>query len=190
MVLPVNAFSSQWFQTWPNQALQRTRSAVTAAASGLRFAATMQPPRQLPRVAELGVVSRRSRPVRTKAKEQRIPDAIAPWQVVVSRMPLDHLFTEAGRTAHVRGKFLTPAAVESLLRASRDYRLVEAQMGTQLRWYPRGDYGFWYHRARPHAADPNKRISLDDFPDAMFYFVSEWHDSASGERVLLYEEHH
>jgi len=31
----------------PNRALQRTRSAVTAAASGLRLAATTQPPRQL-----------------------------------------------------------------------------------------------------------------------------------------------
>lgn len=128
--------------------------------------------------------------MRTKANEERIPDAIAPRQVVISRLPLDHLFTEAGRTAHVRGEFLTPAAVEDLLQASLDYRLVEAQMGAQLRWYPRGDYGFWYRRARQHAAEPDNRRSLDDFPDSRCYFISEWLDSASGDRVLLYEEQH
>ena len=42
----------------PNHALQRTRSAVTAAASGLRLAATMQPPRQLRASLSLGSLGR------------------------------------------------------------------------------------------------------------------------------------
>ena len=105
-------------------------------------------------------------------------------------MPIDHLFDEAGRTAHSREKAITREAVESLLRDSPGYRLVVAQMGTQMRWYPRGDYSFWYRHARPHTADPHGRSSLDDFPDSTLYFVSEWYDPSSGERVLLFEEHH
>jgi len=128
--------------------------------------------------------------VRKRANEQRFPDGIDPRLVVVTRMPLDHLFTETGRTAHVRRKFLGPAAVEALLRASRDYRLVEARMGDPLHWYARGDYEFWHHGARQHAAEPDNRISLDDFPESRCYFISEWCDAASGDRVLLYEEQH
>lgn len=105
-------------------------------------------------------------------------------------MPLDCLYTEAGLTPHVRGKFLTPAATEALLVTSREYHLVEAKMNVPLRWYSRGDYGFWYHRARKHAAAPENRRSLDDFPDSMCYFISEWLDTVSGDRVLLFEAHH
>lgn len=108
----------------------------------------------------------------------------------MEQIPLDHLFTESRQTAHVRGKFLSPSVVESLLQASRDIRLVEARVGSKLRWYPRGDYGFWYHRVREHAAEPDNRVSPEDFPDSMYYFISEWHDLASGDRVLLCEEHH
>jgi hypothetical protein len=38
----------------PNHALQRTAPHVTAAASGLRLSATMQPPRRAPRSLSLG----------------------------------------------------------------------------------------------------------------------------------------
>jgi hypothetical protein len=37
----------------PNQALQRTAPHVTAAASGLRLSATVQPPRRAPRSLSL-----------------------------------------------------------------------------------------------------------------------------------------
>ena len=44
----------------PNHALQRTRSAVTAAASDLRFSATMQPPRPLHLSLSLGSLGLRT----------------------------------------------------------------------------------------------------------------------------------
>ena len=125
-----------------------------------------------------------------RAKKVPIPASLPFEQRIVGSIPIDHLFTEAGRTAHVRGDFLTPEAVEALLRVSRDLRLVEARIGSQLCWYPRGDYSFWYRRASRHAADPDNRKALDEFPVSTCYFVSEWLDSATDDRVLLYEEHH
>lgn len=118
------------------------------------------------------------------------PEAIASWQRVITRMPVEQLFTESGPTRHARGELLASATVDALLDSSRGYSLVEACIGSPLRWYPRGDYGFWYHHARQRGAEPDNRRPLDDFPDSRCYFVSEWHDSERDDRVLLYEEHH
>jgi hypothetical protein len=128
--------------------------------------------------------------VKAKGNRERIPKAMAPWQRVVASMPLDRLFTEAGFTAHVRGEALAPALVEALLHSSHNYALVEARIGAPLRWYDSGDYGFWYHCVRHHAAEPDNQRSLDEFPDSRCYFVSLWRDSGRGDQVLLCEEHH
>jgi hypothetical protein len=112
------------------------------------------------------------------------------WTRLVIRIPLEELWTASGRTGHVCQRFLSPDEVESLLRGIPDLQLVEARISEELRWYPRGDYGFWRRRARQHAADPNSPQSLDDFPDSMFYFVSEWVDEESQDRVLLFEQYH
>jgi len=105
-------------------------------------------------------------------------------------MPIDQLFNDAGLTPHIRGEYLGPEAIEAVLRSSRDIRLVEAHIGVPLRWYRRGDYGFWYHCARQHAAEPDGGCSLDDFPDSRCYFVSMWRSPNGGEQVLLFEVHH
>lgn len=125
-----------------------------------------------------------------KADKIPIPDSSAPWERVVTRMPLEQLFTEAGPTSHVRGESLPLAKVEAMLGSSREYRLVEACMDAPLRWWARGDYDFWYHRARHNAAEPNSHIPLDEFPGSRCYFISEWSLSGGIERALLFEEHH
>jgi hypothetical protein len=121
---------------------------------------------------------------------ERIPDALAPWLRIVGRMPLDQLWTTRGVTRHIRRAALGAAEVEVRLSESRDYELVEARMGSELRWYPRGHYGFWREVARSHAAEPDKVRPLDDFPDSRCYFISEWQDAETGDSVLLFEEHH
>jgi hypothetical protein len=80
--------------------------------------------------------------------------------------------------------------VAQLLAQHRDIRLAEAQLDMELRWYQRGDYGFWHHHARPHLAAPDNHLPLDEFPDGMCYFASEWLEPASGDRVILFEQHH
>jgi hypothetical protein len=128
--------------------------------------------------------------MKKKPIPERIPDAMAPWLRIVTRMPLDQLWTQRGITRHLRGAALGAAEVESRLRASQDYELVEARMGSQLRWYPRGHYGFWKEKARRQTAEPGNVRSLDDFLDSRCYFISEWHDAGTGHGVLLFEEHH
>jgi hypothetical protein len=118
------------------------------------------------------------------------PVRAASWTRLVSRMPVEELWSMAGSTRHLRLRSLTTDDVEPLLKAFPDLRLVEARIGEELRWYPHGDYGFWYHRAQLHAAEPDNRRSLDEFPDSMCYFVSEWVEAESQDRVLLFEQHH
>ncbi|MCW1925870.1 hypothetical protein OKA05_25145 [Luteolibacter arcticus] len=105
-------------------------------------------------------------------------------------MPLEELWTIAGRTGHVRLRHLTGSEVESLLKTFPDLRLVEAQLAAELRWYPRGDYGFWRQHARIHAAEPGNQRPLHDFPDSMCYIVSEWVETATQDQVLLFEQYH
>ena len=112
------------------------------------------------------------------------------WARRVVRMPLDQLWTIAGPTPHTRQRSLSPDEVSSLLKTYPDLRLVEAQIGADLRWYDRGDYGFWHHRARSHAAEPKNRRPLDEFPDSMCYFVSEWLAPGPPDPVLLFEQYH
>jgi len=105
-------------------------------------------------------------------------------------MPLEELWTPAGPTHHVCLRHLSPNEVESLLKDVPDLSLVEARIAEELRWYSRGDYRFWRDKARNHAADPEKPHSLDEFPDSMLYFVSEWLEDESQDRALLFEQYH
>jgi hypothetical protein len=125
-----------------------------------------------------------------KTNKERIPEAMASRQRIVSQLPLDHLFNAEGSLDYVRGESLTSAAVESVLQGSRECCLVEAKIGEPLHWQARGDYGFWYRGAREHTAEPDQRMPLGDFADARCYFVSEWLEPSSGNRVLLFEEYH
>lgn len=126
--------------------------------------------------------------MKRKAKSP-IPDASSRPRLVV-RIPLEQLWNPAGPTAHIRLRHLSPDDVECLLKAVPDLHLVEARIAEELRWYPRSDYRFWRDKARHHAAHPDKSHSLDDYPDSTLYFVSEWLDEESQDRVLLFEEHH
>ena len=126
--------------------------------------------------------------MKRKAKTA-IPDASSAPRLVL-RIPLEQLWTSEGPTNHTPLRDLSPDEVESLLKTTPDLRLVEARIAEELRWHPRGDYRFWRDHARNHAAHPDKPQPLDDFPDSMLYFVSEWLDEASQDRILLFELHH
>lgn len=126
--------------------------------------------------------------MKRKAKTS-IPDASSHPRLVL-RIPLEQLWTPEGPANHILLRHLSPDDVESLLKTTPNLRLVEARIAEELRWYPRGDYKFWRDQARNHAAHPDTSQSLDDFPDSMFYFISEWLDEASQDRILLFELHH
>jgi hypothetical protein len=93
--------------------------------------------------------------------------------MLVPNQPLAHLWDFAGDwTGHARIRELCSEEIETLLAEADHYRLVEARVGAELRWYPRGDYGFWHHHAKLH----------------MRYAASEWGDAETGDRAILLQE--
>jgi hypothetical protein len=102
---------------------------------------------------------------------------------LVPEHPLEHLWTPAGYwTAHTRTRELSTSEVDALLAESSHYRLVEARTRAELRWYPRGDYGFWYRHAKLHMQVPTEA------PQPLRYTASEWIDTDTGDRAILLQE--
>ena len=102
---------------------------------------------------------------------------------LVPEHPLDHLWTPRGYwTAHIRIRELSVSEVDALLVQSSQYRLVEARTGAQLRWYPRGNYGFWHHHAKLTMKAPTEG------PPPLRYTASEWTDAETGECVILFQQ--
>ncbi len=97
--------------------------------------------------------------------------------------PLEYLWTPAGYwTSHERTCCLSAEEVDALLAESNDYRLVEAKFGAELRWYQRGDYGFWYHHAKRHMRE------FAEGHQSLRYVASEWLDIDTGDRAILLQQ--
>lgn len=94
----------------------------------------------------------------------------------MSDQPLEYLWTPAGYwTDHERTRSLSAEDLDVLLAESNNYRLVEAKTGAELRWYRRGEYGFWHHCAKLQMQERG-------------YAASEWIDSDTGERAILLQQ--
>src|SRR4030095_16307325 len=103
------------------------------------------------------------------------------FTTLVPERPLEYLWTPAGYwTPHERTRALSATEVDALLSGSNDYRLVEAKTGAELRWYLRGDYGFWHHHAKLHMRE------LIELPQQWGYAASEWLDTDTGDGIILH----
>ena len=92
---------------------------------------------------------------------------------LVGNQPLDRLWTRKGYwTNHERVRELSSTEVDRLLEQLEKYRLVEAREGAELRWYPRGSYGFWHHHAKVQ----------------LRCVASEWFDAEINDRVIVLQE--
>ena len=68
-------------------------------------------------------------------------------------------------------------------------RFVVADVGAPLRWLPEAEcFDFWKDEVRPHLAEPDQRVHLDQFPGEYAYFASQW-DDGSGAIILLSKTH-
>jgi hypothetical protein len=108
---------------------------------------------------------------------------------VVTRLPLEELWTDDGFTTTSRTRSLTANDITCLLRCRRVHFVV-ADLGASPRWIPLNDcYDFWKREALPHLAAQESGIFLNDFPDGYCYFASEW-SSRDGAPVVVFEMHH
>lgn len=104
------------------------------------------------------------------------------FTTLVPDRPLEYLWTPAGYwTPHEHMRSLSALEIDRLLAESSVYRLIEARTGAQLRWYSRGDYGFWYHHAKLH-------LQPAEVTPQKSYAASEWFDPDAGDRVILFQQ--
>jgi hypothetical protein len=120
----------------------------------------------------------------TGAVERRLADAayrlsgscfVDPRLRQVTRWPLKVIWDEDGIDLDVqRIRYVGADDIRALLRSGHPFAFVVVQR--QLRWIRGNDrFDFWKNELQPHLADPDaNRVSLEDFPDEMFYWASEW----------------
>lgn len=109
---------------------------------------------------------------------------------IVTRTPLDELWTEDGQVAAVRGRALGADDLRALLRQG-PVRFAVADVGKPLHWLPEGEsYDFWKSELRPHLARPGPEgVFLEDFPGGYCYFACQWRLENGGIIVLLEISH-
>ena len=95
-------------------------------------------------------------------------------RVVVST-PLPELWDKSGVVSDTKVRDLGVGDIVDLLRRSR-VRFVVANVGHQLHWVlPDDCYEFWKTEVKMRVAEPSANgINLEHFPEAYFYFASEW----------------
>jgi len=105
---------------------------------------------------------------------------------VVTKLPLSRLTTPRGDATRLgdAGR----ETIRDLLRAGR-IRFVVADVGAALHWVPEADcFDVWKTEVQPHLAEPDQRVSLEQFPGQYAYFASQWDDGATP-IILLSKAH-
>lgn len=112
-----------------------------------------------------------------------------PRDRVVTRMPIEELWTDDLVLPAARRRTLDREAVRELLRRGH-VRFVVADVGHRLKWIPSAErFDFWKRDGDVHLSDADE-IHLDDFPDGMAYRASEWTAPGSATPIILLEVHH
>src|SRR6185369_3205583 len=89
----------------------------------------------------------------------------------------------------IKVRDLNAADLVELLRAGA-VRFVVADVGNPYQWIPNNEaYDFWKVEVKPHLADPESGLALEDFPDEYCYFASEW-KTYKGDMVILLSKAH
>jgi|SRR5690349_7535461 hypothetical protein len=104
---------------------------------------------------------------------------------VVTKLPLEKLWNEAGDVPASKLRDLSEGDVKALLQ-NGEVQFVVADVGCPLRWIPVKDcFDFWKTSAKLHVVEPGTRVLLQNFPDSYIFFASEWSVPDSLAIVLL-----
>lgn len=115
-------------------------------------------------------------------------EGFGPVQRVVTQLPLDESWDDAGPVAAMPSRDLTATDIATLLRAG-PVRFVVANIGSPLRWVPVGEcFRFWKAEVRSRVAGPGGAY-LEDFPGGYCSFASEWAAGDGPPVVLLAVTH-
>jgi hypothetical protein len=108
---------------------------------------------------------------------------------IVTKLPLDELWNDHEQLHAQRGQQLSGVEVTDLLRLG-PIQFVVADVGEKLRWVPLAECcRFWEGVAKPHLAQPQSRIRLDDFADSYCFIASRWQIEDSTPLVVLERRH-
>ena len=105
---------------------------------------------------------------------------------IVTRLPLTQLVTRRGEAMCIGD--VGAEAIRNLLRLGM-VRFVVADVGLELDWLSE-DHCFevWKQEVKPHLAEPEQQVYLEDFPDEYAYYASHWEDGSTP-IVLLAKAH-
>ncbi|HEV8105377.1 MAG TPA: hypothetical protein VGP69_16715 [Gaiellaceae bacterium] len=111
----------------------------------------------------------------------------------VTRWPLTAIWDENGIDLDVqRVRYVGADDIRAFLRSGYPFAFVVVQK--QLRWIRGNDrFDFWKTHLQPHLREPedDPRVSLEDFPDELFYWASEWRAAGEdGAFCVLCEPYH
>lgn len=71
-----------------------------------------------------------------------------------------------------------------------EVRFVVADIGEPPRWIPNNEtFDFWREEIRPHLAEPETSVFLEDFPNQYCYLASKW-KAYTGETIILFSKAH
>jgi len=108
---------------------------------------------------------------------------------VVTRIPLDELWSDAGTLPLVRGADLGKAEIADRLRAGIRAFAV-ANCGKPLQWVAGSEcHPFWKNEVKQRLVEPNRESHrVEDYLGEYCYSASEW--TGLGTTVILLERHH
>jgi hypothetical protein len=110
-------------------------------------------------------------------------------QRIVTKIPLEELWTESAILSYHRQQYLTESQVLHLL-LDGNIAISEASCGLKLSWIASENaLEFFKKQIKGHIANDPNRIILEEYEDDWCYLASEWVD-AQGKKVILLETYH
>ena len=108
---------------------------------------------------------------------------------IITQLPAEELWTDAGPVGSTRERPLSAADLRELLAAG-PVRFVFLNVGDKPEWVPLSQcFVFWKHEIKPHLAEPDARVSSDEFPGGYCYRASEW-SAVDDVPIVVLEKHH
>lgn len=110
-------------------------------------------------------------------------------QRIVTKIPLDELWTDSEIVSYKRQEYLTERQVQELVFKG-DIAVAEASCGLKLSWVsPNSAIEFYKKQIKGHIVNDPDRIILADYEDEWCYLASLW-SSADGQKAILLETYH
>ena len=108
---------------------------------------------------------------------------------IVTKLPLEELWTDAGPVHGVLGHALGENEIAHLL-SEGPAQFVVANVGHPLSWIAAADrFRFWRKDVRPRLVRPAKGFSLEDYPDGYCYTAARWLGE-QGPPIIVMQMHH